>query len=218
MTTETFDSVAFKAKRDAGIISMSLWDANVFEITQSYERGDADLRYADLRDADLRYADLSGANLSNADLSNANLSNADLSGADLSGADLSDADLRYANLSGADLSGAKGLLSSIDYMAQNFEEITEGYIVYKSFNSQYAAPNGWKIEPNSVINEVVNQLPTIDCACGINVAPLEWVSSNASGDIWKCLIEWKWLLGVTVPYHTDGKIRCERVRLLEVVK
>lgn len=28
----------------------------------------------------------------------------------------------------------------------------------------------------------------------------------------------EWLPGVCVPYNTDGKIRCERVELLEVVK
>ena len=197
MTTKTFDSVAFKAKRDAGIEQTSLWDATVFEITQSYAEGDADLRYADLS-----YANLSGANLS--------------------GANLRDADLSYANLSDANLSGAKGVLSAIDYMEQNFEATADGYIVYKTFNSQYTAPNSWVIETNSIINEIVNQLPTIDCACGVNVAPLEWVinadNGNESCDIWKCLIEWKWLAGVTVPYHTDGKIRAERVRLIEIVK
>ena len=133
-----------------------------------------------------------------------------------------DADLRYADLSYANLSGAKGVLSAIDYMEQNFEATADGYIVYKTFNSQYTAPNSWVIETNSIINEIVNQLPTIDCACGVNVAPLEWVinadNGNESCDIWKCLIEWKWLAGVTVPYHTDGKIRAERVRLIEIVK
>ena len=32
------------------------------------------------------------------------------------------------------------------------------------------------------------------------------------------LICWEWLCGVCVPYGSDGKIRCEKVELLEVVK
>jgi len=222
MTTETFDSVAFKAKRDAGVQKRSLWNATVFEITQSYLSGDANLSYANLSDADLSGADLSyanlrGADLSDANLSDANLSYANLSYANLSGADLSDANLSDANLSYANLSDAKGLLSPIEFMEKTFESNSDGYVVYKTFSSQYSAPNSWVIEPNSIIDEVVNQLVTIDCACGINVATLEWVKREYSGDIWKCLIEWKWLLGVIVPYHTNGKIRAQRVRLLEIV-
>ena len=36
--------------------------------------------------------------------------------------------------------------------------------------------------------------------------------------IWKLLIRWEWLPGVVVPYNTDGKIRCERAELVEVVE
>lgn len=36
--------------------------------------------------------------------------------------------------------------------------------------------------------------------------------------IWKVLIRWEWLPGVVVPYHTNGKVRCERVELLGVVE
>ncbi|MGX8701549.1 pentapeptide repeat-containing protein [Caproiciproducens sp.] len=178
----------------------------------------ADLSDADLSGADLSDADLSGANLSGADLSDADLSDADLSGANLSGADLSDADLSDANLSDANLSGAKGLLSSIGFIDAHFERTDKGYIAYKTFNSQYRAPDKWKIEPDSVIIENVNPNRTNDCGCGINVAPLDWVRRIHNGDIWKVLIEWPWLAGVVVPYNTDGKIRCEKVRLLEVVK
>ena len=56
------------------------------------------------------------------------------------------------------------------------------------------------------------------CGCGINVAPLDWVRKNYNGEIWKVLIRWEWMVGVCVPYNTDGKIRCERVELVEVVK
>ena len=143
---------------------------------------------------------------------------ANLSGANLSGADLSEANLSKADLSGADLSGAQGLLSACNYLDAHFERVKDGYIAYKTFGAQYRAPKKWKIEAGSVIEEVVNPDRAYDCGCGINVAPLEWVKRNYSGDIWKVLIRWEWLAGVVVPYHTDGKIRCERVELLGVVK
>lgn len=188
----------------------------------------ADLRCANLSDANLSGANLSGANLSDANLSDANLSGANLSDANLSGADLSSADLRWANLRCADLSRAdlrmadlsmaQGLLSACNYLDAHFERVKDGYIAYKIFGAQYIAPKKWKIEAGSVIDEVVNPDRTCECGCGINVAPIEWVKSNYSGDIWKVLIRWEWLAGVVVPYHTDGKIRCERVELLGVVK
>lgn len=148
---------------------------------------------ANLINADLRYANLSNANLRNADLSNANL--------------------RYANLSNAD-----GLLSAIDYLKDNFEMTPEGFIAYKTFGGEYRPPEKWVIRPGSVITENVNFDRCRDCGCGVNVAPLGWVKNNYRGDIWKVLIRFEWLAGVCVPYHTDGKIRCERVELIEIVE
>ena len=146
---------------------------------------------------------------------------ANLRGADLSGANLRGANLRGANLRGANLSGAKELLSSVNYMEAHFERTPDGYIAYKIFGDEYAAPESWKIEKGSVITENVNFNRTNKCGCGINVAPLEWVKKNygyKNRDIWKVLIRWEWLCGVCVPYNTDGKIRCERVELVEVMK
>ena len=181
------------------------------------------LRCANLSDADLIDANLSGANLSGANLSDANLSGADLSDADLSGADLSDADLSYADLSGANLrranlSGSQGLLDAINYMEANFERTDEGYIVYKSFNENYSAPDSWKIEPGEIIEETVNCDSTTECGCGINVAPLEWVRRNGRNQPYKLLIRWEWLPGVVVPFATDGKIRCSKAQILEAVE
>ena len=153
------------------------------------------------------------ANLSGADLSEANLSEADLSGANLSRADLSG-----ANLSGADLSEANGLLSACNYLDAHFERTDDGYIAYKVFGGTYNPPEKWKIEPGSVIEENVNPNRTNTCGCGINVAPLAWVMSHYCGTIWKILIRWEWLPGVVVPYNTDGKIRCERVELVEAIE
>ena len=136
-----------------------------------------------------------------------------LSGADLSDADLSDADLRRANLS-----GSQGLIDAINYMEAHFERTDDGYIVYKSFNSCYDAPDRWKIEPGEIIEEVVNPDRTFGCGCGINVAPLEWVRNDNYKQPFKLLIRWEWLPGVVVPYNTDGKIRCSKAQILEAVE
>ena len=163
-------------------------------------------------------ADGEMANLIWADLSGANLSKADLSGANLIWADLSKADLSGANLSGADLSGAKNLPSAVDYLKKHFEFAKDGMLAYKTFNGTYDPPEKWVIQRGSIITENLNACRADICGCGINVAPLEWVKKNYSGDIWKVLIRWEWLAGVCVPYNTDGKIRCERVELVEVVR
>ena len=146
--------------------------------------------------------------LRRADLRRANLSDADLSGANLSDADLS----------GADLSGSQGLLDAINYMEAHFERTDEGYIVYKTFGENYSAPESWKIEPGSIIEETVNCDRTTECGCGINVAPLAWVKKYGCHRPYKLLIRWEWLPGVVVPYNTDGKIRCSKVQILEAVK
>ena len=178
----------------------------------------ANLSFANLSDANLRGANLSDANLSFANLSDANLSFANLSDANLSFANLSFANLSDANLSDANLSDADGLLSAIDYLKEHFEITPEGFIAYKTFGGQYRPPEKWVIQPGSIITENVNFDRCRDCGCGINVAPLEWVKRNYPGEIWKVLIRFEWLAGVCVPYHTDGKIRCERVELVEIVK
>ena len=174
----------------------------------------AELRGADLREADLRWANLSGANLREADLRVA-----DLRRADLSGANLREADLRRADLSRANLSGATGLLNPSDFFAENFETSNIGYIVYKVFGGEYDPPEQWDIRPDAIIEEEVNFDRCTACACGINVATLDWIKSHyPKKQIWKCLIEWPWLAGVCVPYNTAGNIRASKVRLLETVQ
>ena len=139
----------------------------------------------------------------------ANLSDANLSGANLSCANLSD-----ANLSCANLSGAEGLIDAIDYIETHFERVKDGYIVYKTFGGNYAKPDSWTIEPEETIEEVCNPNRTDTCGCGINVAPIEWVRKYYNGDVYKLLIRWEWLVGVVVPYNTDGKIRCSRAQII----
>ena len=131
---------------------------------------------------------------------------------------LSEYDLSGADLRGADLSQTQGLIDAINYMEAHFERTEEGYIAYKTFNSQYTAPDKWKIKPGEILEEVCNPERTCDCGCGINVAPLGWVKARHCGKIYKMLIRFEWLAGVVVPYNTDGKIRCSRAQILEVVE
>lgn len=173
----------------------------------------SDLSYADLSFSDLRFANLSYANFSYVDLDYTNLSCADLSYVNLSHVDLRSVDLDHANLS-----CAQGLKSNIDFLVEHFEKTEEGYIAYKTFGSKYAPPDEWNITKGSILNENVNFNRTNDCGNGINVAPLDWVKSNYKGTIWKCLIRWDWLAGICCPYNSDGKIRCERVELIEPVE
>ena len=149
-----------------------------------------------------------GADLSRANLSRANLSWADLSWADLSG----------ANLSGADLSWAKNLITAREFMA-NFKKDKDGYLVYKCIgNTNYNTPEHWKITAGSYLEEVVNQLPTLECACGVNFGTLEWCRENyPEADLWLCRIHWADLPDVTVPYGTDGKARCGRLQLIKKI-
>ena len=197
-----------------------------------YDLSSADLSGSNLRSADLSGSNLSGSNLRSADLSGSNLRSADLRSADLSGSNLSgsnlrSADLRSADLSGsnlrsADLSGSNGIMSAIAFMDAHFERTKDGFIAYKTFGSSYHPNDDWKIEPGSVLSEVVNPDRTCSCGCGINVAPLSWVKDNATNggrlSIWKVLIRWEWLMGIVVPFGSDGKVRCEKVELIEVVK
>ena len=158
------------------------------------------------------------ADLSGADLSGAKLSGADLSGANLRGANLREVDLRWANLSGADLSGAKGLLDPAVYIAANFKRVRGGIEVWKRMGGQQTPPESWVIEPGSEISEVVNPLPTCDCACGVNVGTREWCDTHYTDKpLWRCLVKWAWMPSMVVPYNTNGKVRCGHVKLVELV-
>ena len=161
------------------------------------------------------YAYLKGANLSGA-----NLRGADLSGTYLMCTDLTDAVLEDANLGGANLSGAKGLKTAKDYLSQ-FKRTKNGIYVYKTFGAYKPPPSYWKIEPNSFIDEVVNPDRCTDCGSGVNFATLEWIKrDDCTRDlpVWKCLIHWEDMADVVVPYMTDGKARCARLQLMEVVR
>ena len=190
----------------------------VLDLHAKWLRSEPDGERANLEGANLEGANLEGANLEGANLWGANLTRANLTRANLWGANLTRANLWGANLTKANLSQVKGLKSTIDFLEAYFERTSEGYVAYKTFGGMYSAPKEWKIRPGSVITEVVNYDRCTECGSGINVAPLEWVENNYLGEIWKVLIRFEWLSGVCVPYHSDGKIRCERVQLIEIVK
>jgi uncharacterized protein YjbI with pentapeptide repeats len=175
----------------------------------------ADLSGADLSGADLSWANLSRADLSRADLRGANLSWANLSRADLSGADLSGADLSWANLSGANLSGANGLINSADLLSK-FENDDLGVIVYKRVGgTDYNIPLYWTIEAGEFLMEIANPDRCTECGCGISFGTREFCDEYRGDQLWRCRIRWIDLVGVVVPYNTDGKARCERLELLE---
>lgn len=178
----------------------------------------ADMRYADMCYADMRYADLSDADLSDADLRHSDMSGANLRHSDMSGANLCGGKMSGANLRGADMSGATGLLSASDYLEENFEFLEDGsMVVYKTFGKDRQPPEHWTIEPGAIITETCNPCRTADCGSGVNVAKRDW-KGFGRGDIWKLIIKPQWLGGVVVPYHTDGKIRCEKAQLVEIVR
>lgn len=175
----------------------------------------------DLSHACLNHANLHGAILTDANLSHASLFGADLSRADLSGANLFDAELRQANLSYTILSRVAGLTCASQFMNDHFERIPEGYIVYKTFGTTYTPNPSWKIEIGSVLTETVNPNRQDMCGCGINVAPLEWVTARinlSSCPIYRLLIRNEWLPGVVVPFNTSGQIRCEKAEIIGVVE
>ena len=129
--------------------------------------------------------------------------------------------LNDANISNVDFSCTKGIMSQIDYCKQNFEFTNEGLIAYKVFNRFFTAPEDWKIEKGAVLTENVNYNKATECGCGINVATRKWIENVGTDKgwetltIWKVLIRWEWLMGVSVPFESSGKIRCEKVELVE---
>lgn len=199
---------------------------------------EVNLDSADLSGADLTSANMVGASLVGAKLNNARLVETDFSIGDLSDADLSDSDLtdakfkgvwmRGANLTGstlygcdfryANLSGVKGIPTAREWLDQ-FEKTKEGIIVYKAIGGTFFdSPKSWVLEPGEYLCETPNPIRSIDCGSGVNFGTLAYVDKMFPGlATWKCLIEWMDLADVVVPYNTDGKARCARLKLLEKI-
>ena len=172
------------------------------------------------QEADLSEANLSRADLRGADLSKANLSEANLSRADLRGADLSKANLSGANLSWANLSWAENIRNNTKEFIKKFKFNKDGMIVYKAIgNTQYSLNPNWKIKEGEYLEENVNPCKVDDCGCGVNFGTLEYVEKEyPKSKIWECLIELEDLVEVVVPFNTDGKARCSRLKLLRLIK
>lgn len=238
-------NLSYADLHDANLSETNLKYAELFKANLSHtylilaNLLEADLMYANLENAILFKAalnavDLSYTNLIKADLSYAHLYNANLKYANLTRARLEGTDLRYARLTGAnltnvcleltilakvDLNDTKGLINPIEYLNNNFEKTTEGYIVYKTFENFYNIPNHWEIQPNSIIEEEVNYNRCEEGGCGINIATKKYIAlyNTFKYPVWKLLIKWEWLPTVVVPYNTDGEIRCGKAMLLEVI-
>jgi hypothetical protein len=150
--------------------------------------------------------------LLNADLSSADLRSADLSYANLSYADLSSADLSYANLS-----ESKGIKNMAEWFYDNFKMNKKGFVVYKAIgNTHYELNKKWIIKKGEYLEEVVNPSVNCDCGCGVNFGTLKYVKKEfTNSNIWECLIEFKDLVEVVVPWDTDGKARCRRLKLIK---
>ena len=183
--------------------------------------------------ADLYNIDCSGLDFSNNDLrfiyfyrinlTKANLSDCDLSGAILEKANLTDAILKNVHFTHYSLKNVKGLITTEDYMKNNFEFDIEkdGYIVYKTFGSRFVPPRKWIIKENSVIEENCDIDRRDACSYGINCGTLDWVrnyNKKYNLPIWKMLIKKEWLNGVAIPYSTSGKFRCNKAQLLNIVE
>ena len=191
------------------------------------ELSDVDLSYCDIRNStfiDCKFTNVTfkGAHLQNNNFKDCMFYNSLVKSSRLRYSDFTEAKFfKLSNMIDVDLSGSTGLVSPIDFMEKNFEKTEEGYIAYKSFNTYYNSPKSWNLVPGEVIQETPNCNRFEQCGCGINVAPLSWMITDAeSGDkeVWKVLIKFEWLPGIVVPYIGDGKVRCEKVKLIEKIE
>lgn len=191
----------------------------------------ANMRYAmldgvillgsNLSNADLYNAVLKRSVLDNANLTNANLRSVTFDDVSLKNTNFKNAKLKLVNFENIDTENIFGLPTQEEFLDQLFEKTEKGYIVYKVFGLVYKPPIYWDVKRGSIIEEKVNLNRNIMCLYGINVATKEWIQSFQGyhdQPIWKCLLSFEDLDKVCVPYATDGKIRCGRLKLLEVVE
>jgi len=186
---------------------------------------ETDAAYTLFHECNLRYSALTRVKLDNAVLERCDLHSAVAIGASMKGIKL-----KGCNIAGMDLSGVQGLPSTTDLLEQYFEFGKEGVIVYKAFgDTTYQLRRldekfDWKPEAGKMLYETVDYTRNTNCGCGVNFATLEWLkkqyyNSIKSGEtiVWKCLIPYRYLADVVMPYNTDGKGRCAYLILLEPV-
>lgn len=183
---------------------------------------DTDFKNSDFSNSVINVSEFTNCNFENVNFEDTSFFRTILAGSCFKNANFTNCNLVDVCLGDADLSGAKGLLSPIDWLNENFEKTDDGYIAYKVFNVFSPSPSYWNIKEGEIINEVVNPDRTSSCGSGISVATLKWLKDEdylklEENDIWKLLIKWEWLSGVVVPYNTCGEFRCERAMILERV-
>ena len=179
-------------------------------------------------DSDIWATSFKRSKISKTNFTDANLEMNSFDEAEIRECDFTNSIWSRCSFTGSSFSGSKGLISSIDYLEKTFKKTEQGYIAYKKFGQFYNIPNYWDIREGSILDEVINSNRFEDCGAGINVSTLNWLdehlifaatlygfSAKDKTGIWEVLIPFKWLSGVCVPYNTDGKIRCERVKLIK---
>jgi uncharacterized protein YjbI with pentapeptide repeats len=201
--------------KDADLSNADLQDIRLYKVN---------LQHANLENADLSSANLENANLENANLKNANLSYANLKNANFENALFLDTNLKNTNLENANLlhvnvSKTKGLLNPLNWLKENFEQNSDGFIVSRCFLSPYfKSRDKWVIEEGSVIEEISNLNPTQMYGCGVTFGTLELVKYEVTRynekDIWMCLLAYEDLANLCVPYSTNSTARCAKLTLL----
>jgi uncharacterized protein YjbI with pentapeptide repeats len=124
------------------------------------------------------------------------------------------------SLNNINLSGSEGFYDPTQYLRDNFLLDDKGVLGFKIFGAFHPAPRHWRLDPGNFITEVANPDPTVECGCGINIGTARWVNTNRpigmeDAQVWLCRINWIDLASVVVPITTDGKIRANRVELIE---
>ena len=98
-------------------------------------------------------------------------------------------------------------------------------IDYASATNLAEQIRGGTLTPAELMERTLERIETVnpdrctDCGSGVNFGSREWCERNyTEADLWRCRIEWEDLADVVVPYGTDGKARCARLRLLELAE
>lgn len=239
------DSIIRNCTFNGSLLDYSTWDDTIVENTtfENVSFQFNNLKNVAFASSEIKNSNLNGSNMINLEavhtsIVNTSLCNCSLLKSKFTECDLSYSNLKRANLSDAvfkktifkktlmsdsilndtDLSECIGLVSQAEFIKKNFEFTDEGMLVYKTFCEQFGVNKNWDLEPGTYISENPNPNRTNTCGCGINVAPLKWCEESTKNEIWECLIEWKDLAGIVVPYDSDGKIRAERVKLLRKIE
>ena len=188
---------------------------------------DSKISYCDTTFINCEFKVIALSSFINCNFINCNFNYANLTNSSFIDCIFKNTSLIDANLLGANFSGSSGLLDPYKWLKKNFEFTRNGIIVYKVFGLYNKKNNKWITRPGSIIEEEINFNRTNNCGCGINVATLDWIKkepiyigkkiNGLDLDIWKLIIPPDGIFSICVPYNTDGKFRCGKAKLLEIV-